>query len=119
LGFGPALSADGATALVGAPEVRYGTGAADVFHVSKAGLWASSSTPTAILTVAALEPCVVPKLIGLTLSAAKSRLRARYCRLGRVRGGHLTAMKGRVVSQSRAPGLLLAPSAEVGVKIRK
>jgi hypothetical protein len=31
----------------------------------------------------------------------------------------LTAMKGRVVSQSRAPGLLLAPSAEVGVKIRK
>ena len=50
LGFSVALSADGATALVGAFGVNSVQGAAYVFHVADAGSWATSSTPTAILT---------------------------------------------------------------------
>ena len=49
-GFSVALSADGTTALVGAPHVHGGGGAAYVFHVSDGGSWSSSDTPTAALT---------------------------------------------------------------------
>jgi hypothetical protein len=49
-GYEVSLSADGTTALVGAPAVRADSGAAYIFHVSSAGAWASSSTPTASLT---------------------------------------------------------------------
>jgi hypothetical protein len=45
-----ALSADGTTALVGAPGAASGKGAAYVFHVSGEGSWATSSTPTATLS---------------------------------------------------------------------
>jgi len=46
-----ALSADGTTAFVGAPGYRDGVGAVCVFHVPNEDAWASSSTPTATLTV--------------------------------------------------------------------
>lgn len=119
LGLGSALSADGATALVGAPGVRFQTGAVDGFHVSDASSWVSSSTPTAILTDSALDQCVVPQLKRLTVSAAKSALAARSCRLGKVKRVHAKGKKGRVVSQSSKPGSRLAVGAKVGVKIAK
>ena len=50
VGLSVALSADGTTALVGAPGVGGFAGAAYVFHVSGEGSWASSSSPTATLT---------------------------------------------------------------------
>jgi hypothetical protein len=50
LGASVTLSSDGTTALVGAPGVNNGTGAADVFQVPSEGSWTSSSTPTATLT---------------------------------------------------------------------
>ncbi len=49
-GYAIALSADGTTALVGAAGVDGGKGAAYVFHVSDAGSWSSTGTPTAVLT---------------------------------------------------------------------
>ena len=49
LGWSVAISADGTTAVVGAPVVS-GGGAAYVFHVADDGSWSSSSTPTATLT---------------------------------------------------------------------
>jgi hypothetical protein len=45
-----ALSGDGTTALVGAPSSTPGAGAADVFNVAGEASWASTSTPTAVLT---------------------------------------------------------------------
>jgi hypothetical protein len=45
-----ALSGDGTTAFLGAPFHRGHTGEVDVFHAADADAWASSSTPTAILT---------------------------------------------------------------------
>jgi hypothetical protein len=50
LGASVALSSDGTTALVGAPGVNNGTGAANVFDVSSEASWTSSSTPAATLT---------------------------------------------------------------------
>ena len=50
LGVDVALSADGRTALVGAPGVGKGKGAVYVYHVASAGSWGSSSTPVATLS---------------------------------------------------------------------
>lgn len=50
LGVDVSLSADGTTALVGAPGVGKGKGAVYVYHVASAGSWSSSSTPVATLT---------------------------------------------------------------------
>jgi len=53
LGFDVALSADGTTAFAGAPARSYpgGIGAVLVFHVADESAWASTSTPTATLTI--------------------------------------------------------------------
>ncbi len=51
-GYSVALSADGTTALIGAPTEKNLRGAAYVFHVSAETAWASSSAPTARLSVA-------------------------------------------------------------------
>jgi hypothetical protein len=113
------LSGDGETALTGNPFLKADTGAADVFHVSDASSWVTSSTPTAVLTDASLARCVVAKLKGLTVSAARSRLVALDCRLGKVRRVHSKAKKGRVVSQSRRSGSRLPVGTKVAVKVAK
>jgi hypothetical protein len=116
---GAALSGDGTTALVGVPGFHAGSGAANVFHVSAASSWASSSKPKAVLSEKALLYCVVPKLNGLKLSAAKSQLKAASCRLGKVRRVHASGKKGHVISQTATPGARLAAGAKVGVKVAK
>ena len=116
---GAALSGDGTTALVGVPGFRFGTGAAEVFHVANASSWASDSTPAATLTDKALADCVVPKLVGLKISAARSALKAQGCRLGKVTRVHATYKRGRVVSQSTKPRARLPHGAKVGVKVAK
>jgi hypothetical protein len=50
LGNAVALSGDGTTALVGAPGVGGGNGAAYIFHASDAGSWSSSGKPLVTLT---------------------------------------------------------------------
>ena len=120
LGYGPALSADGATALLGAPGVRFETGAAYAFHFADASSWASSSIPTATLTVKALNECVVPRLKKLKVRAARSALKARSCRLGKVSRVHVTkGKKGRIVFQSRKPGSRPRVGSKVNVKVAK
>jgi hypothetical protein len=117
---GAALSADGATALGGAPGVRFQTGAANLFHVSDASSWVSTSTPTAILTNSALNSCVVPRLKKLTVPAAKAALKARSCRLGRVRRVHATrGRRGHVISQSLKPGSRPPVGTRVAIKVKK
>jgi hypothetical protein len=56
LGISVALAANGATALLGASAGEVSSsapGAADVFHTTSEGTWASSTSPTATLTNAA------------------------------------------------------------------
>jgi hypothetical protein len=120
LGFGVGLSSDGATALAGAPGVRFETGATDVFNVADAGSWASTTTPTAVLTDSALNACAVPRLKGMKLRAARVVLKARSCRLGKVtRVASASGKRGRVVSQSRKPGSRPPVGTRVAVKIKQ
>lgn len=117
---GVALSADGATALSGASGFRLGTGAADIFHVSNASSWPAKSKPAARLTNSALFDCVVPRLVGLKLSAAKAELADRDCRLGRVRTVRgAKEQSGRVVYQSRIPWARLPAGAKIAVEIER
>ena len=119
LGIG-VFSNDGATALIGVPGVNKTTGVAEVFHVESEGSWANSSTPKAILTNKALAACVVPKLKGLKLRAAKNALAIGRCHLGRVTKVYAKpAKRGRVLSQSKRAGKRLAIGAKINVKIGK
>jgi hypothetical protein len=56
VGHSVALSTDGTTALVGAPEADGEIGAVYVFHGSAEGAWTSSSAPAAILSSSAGTP---------------------------------------------------------------
>jgi beta-lactam-binding protein with PASTA domain len=47
--------------------------------------------------------CKVPRVIGLTLSKAKAKIRAKHCSVGRIRKTHSRRV-GRVISQSPRPG---------------
>jgi hypothetical protein len=62
--------------------------------------------------------CTVPALRGLSLRAAKARLRAGRCAIGQVRLGHgATRGKGKVVKQFRPAGTQLAAGTPVAVKL--
>jgi beta-lactam-binding protein with PASTA domain len=47
--------------------------------------------------------CVVPRLIGLKLARAKTKIRRAHCRLGRVRRAR-SRLIGRVIAQSPQAG---------------
>lgn len=62
--------------------------------------------------------CVVPRLSGKSLSAARKALHRRDCSLGRVRRRHhATAKSGRVKRQSPRVGTVLSPGGEVAVTL--
>jgi hypothetical protein len=124
LGAGLAVSADGATVLVGAPGVNWSTGVADVFHVSDAASWLTGSTPAAALTNSALPApvCIVPPIVGLPVVIAKLFLADSDCRLGRVKRVHSKLKKlprGAIVSESPAPGKHLAAGSKVRVHVKR
>jgi PKD repeat protein len=78
-----------------------------------------SSTDTLTVTVAA-PGCVVPRLKGLTLAAAKTRLAANHCRLGRVtRAYSKTVKKSRILAQTPPAGRKLANGAKVNVVLSR
>ena len=62
--------------------------------------------------------CVVPSLEGLSLRAARLRLHAAHCSIGRIHlAAATTAGKGKVVKQFRAVGTELGAGAPVAVKL--
>jgi hypothetical protein len=78
----------------------------------------SEQTVTATFTL--LPKCVVPKLKGKTLSAAKRALRADNCSLGKIK--HATSLrvrKGHVISQKPAPGRQLRHGAKINLVLSK
>ncbi len=60
--------------------------------------------------------CIVPKLTGKKLKAAKKALSRADCRLGRVKGKKSKSAK--VKTQSTKPGTVLAPGSKVSVKVK-
>jgi thermitase len=64
--------------------------------------------------VAFKPPCVVPNVVGKKLRAARAKISARHCKLGRL--GYLKSSakrKGTVVRESPAPGKRLGNSAKI------
>ncbi len=66
----------------------------------------------------AYRACVVPKLKGKTLQAAKNRLQGARCKPGVVKKlAGATAKTGKVVSQGPKPGKILPPDSKVNFKL--
>lgn len=64
--------------------------------------------------------CVVPKLKGKTLAAAKRAIRNHYCSVGKVTKVKSSAKnRGHVVSQSPRPGKRLRTGSKVALKVGK
>jgi hypothetical protein len=64
--------------------------------------------------------CVVPKVKGKTLKAAKRAIRAHACTTGRIKhAASRTVKKGRVISQKPKPGRRLKHGAKVNLVVSK
>jgi uncharacterized delta-60 repeat protein len=65
-------------------------------------------------------PCIVPKLKGKTLRAAKRAIRKAHCSVGKVSKAFSTRVtKGRVISPKPRAGKRLAPGSKVRLKVSK
>jgi len=60
--------------------------------------------------------CVVPRVIGLRLRQARTRIRARHCSVGRIRRARSRRV-GRVLAQSPRPGRRLARGSRVNLVV--
>jgi subtilisin family serine protease len=67
----------------------------------------------------ALSACVVPRLRGLRLAAAKSAITRAGCSVGRVRRARSRVRRGRVIAQSPRAGLQLRPRARVNLTVSR
>jgi hypothetical protein len=63
--------------------------------------------------------CVVPRVKGKTVAAAKRAIRRAHCRVGRVRYARSSRAKGRVVKQSPRPGARKAIRAKVNLVVSR
>ena len=122
--------------LTGASAVRFGSAPAAAFTInSDTQIIASAppsaaitSVPVTVTTVAgtAISPqnfsyqgCMVPKLKGKKLKAAKKRIRAAGCKVGKVaRRRGATARKGRVAKQAPKQGTVAKPGTAVKLTIK-
>jgi Uncharacterized protein conserved in bacteria len=67
-----------------------------------------------------LKSCVVPRVTGKTLAAAKRALKAHSCRVGKVKQAFSSKVKkGRVVAQKPKPGKHLRHGAKVALTVSK
>jgi IPT/TIG domain/PASTA domain len=74
---------------------------------------ASAATPTPNVGGGS---CIVPKLAGKKLKAARKALAKADCKLGKVKGHKSTRTK--VKKQKPKPGTVLAPGAKIGVTVK-
>jgi len=64
--------------------------------------------------------CTVPKVVGKKLRAAKSAIKRRHCRAGKVRYAYSRKRrKGIVISQSRRPGRVLAVNSKINLLVSR
>lgn len=63
--------------------------------------------------------CVVPRLAGKTLAAARTALARSRCAVGRVTRRRSKVRKGRVIAQSRRPGTRLARGTRIALTLSR
>lgn len=88
-----------------------------VTATNPSGSVVSASLPSAVVQPALPRPCVVPRLRGKTVRAARNALVRAGCTLGKVGRGRSSLAKGRVSRQSARPGRRLRPRARVSVVV--
>ena len=81
------------------------------------GSYYDGSTHLQAFVVTFAWPCVVPKVVGKTLSAAKKTLPAAYCGLGKITKVYSKLKKGHVVAQNLKPGKHLKNGAKVALTL--
>ena len=84
--------------------------------------WGPADVPAAApgpLPPAPVAPCIVPRLKGKTLRAARRSLLARGCRLGAVRRSRSARRPGRVIRQSPKAGTSRPGGTRVNVTVAK
>ena len=118
------------TDFIGVTAVMFGTTPAAGFSVDSEGqvtavappLKARAEVPVSVTTVAGTgssaalfkgAACVVPKLTGKKVKAARRKLKKAECKLGKVRGDRSSA----IVGQHPKPGKKLAPGSRVRVAL--
>jgi PASTA domain/Divergent InlB B-repeat domain len=86
------------------------------------GMGANHSV-TATFTASAPPPpvkCVVPKVVGLTLAKAKTKIKKAHCRVGKVTKKHSSKKKkGKVIKQSPKAGKKLKVNSKVNLTVGK
>jgi beta-lactam-binding protein with PASTA domain len=63
--------------------------------------------------------CVVPRLQGKRLAAARRTIRKAHCTVGRVRHARSSRARGRVIAQSPRPGLRRSMGTKVNLVVSK
>lgn len=105
------VASEGQLSAVAPPTKK--AGAVDVTVTTVAG-----TTPVVATDKFTYKACVVPKLNGKKLKAAKRKLKKASCKLGKVsRHKGVTSKTGKVVKQSPKPGKQLAPGSKVKVTL--
>jgi hypothetical protein len=75
---------------------------------------------TTVAATFVLRPCIVPKLKGRTLKAARNAIRKAFCSVGKVRkAASSTVKKGRVISQKPKPGRHVKQHTRVDLVVSK
>jgi hypothetical protein len=103
-------------------------GAAFVYPITEGTGWEGGYRTVTFPLVEPVQPvqptstpptvCAVPSVRGLTLKAAKTRLRGAHCSIGQVRlSPNATKGKGKVVKQFRPAGTEMAAGSAVAVKL--
>jgi PASTA domain-containing protein len=83
------------------------------------GYYDDGSGHSQAFVVSSPPPCVVPKVVGKPLSAAKKRLNAAHCGVGKITRVYSKVKKGRVAAQSPKPGGRLKSGAKVALRVSK
>jgi subtilisin family serine protease len=105
---------------VTSPQLAVGAWWFNIRAVDNAGNWSDTVSVGPFSIRVGPTACAVPRLRGLTLTAAKRVLAKRGCSLGRIsRVRSRRVARGRVVAQRPAPGLRLARGARVRVTLSR
>jgi len=92
-----------------------GSGDSQAFVVGETnGSWGD-----AIEVPGTASPCVVPKVVGKALPAAKKKLKAAHCSVGTIKKVYSKVKRGRVVAQHPKAGRHLKNGAKVALTISK
>lgn len=83
------------------------------------GTYADGVVGVQAFVVHGATPCIVPRLVGKTVSAAKKALAGAKCRVGRITQVRSHARAGLVVAQHPKPGTSLSPGSKVALTVSK